>query len=508
VKRTCWLLAVMVVLLAGARVGRAQSCVTQSQVTLVGTLRANNGLPSVNDTINLTPSQVGIVAGCGVNTMATTACATSVDGSVVQTPNPLVATLTSTTLTGTLPSGTYYVTYGWYDAQGHVTLAGPETVQQLGAQGSLVVGAPSSGVPATAVGMKVYIGTASGTETLQGQTVGAGSYNQSVPLVSGSALPGTNNTVCVATANDSIWPVGTGYVVTMVDPSGNALPGFPMQWQLNGAGTTINLSNGLPYYHGVVFYPTPVLAAPPAHATQSVSGPLTFGGYNVTGVGALGVGTTLPAWPIDVENGAVNASGGYIFNGGIGVAPANCLLADSDAFHTFRVPGTCVTTLPTLYYQTVKLNGSAQTQRAALNFSTRFVLSDSSSPAQTTVDVHATGNAAEVVTATAAATAGNCAQWASAGNMGDAGAPCLVVLTRGQFTAPSGSLSAGTQTTYNTGVAVSGTAVVAASVISGTISPLLVYAVSTVGGTIQLVISNPSSSSLSYASITYNYVIL
>jgi len=39
-----------------------------------------------------------------------------------------------------------------------------------------------------------------------------------------------------------------------------------------GPGTTINVSNGLPYYHGVVMYPTPILASPLNHATQSING--------------------------------------------------------------------------------------------------------------------------------------------------------------------------------------------------------------------------------------------
>ena len=40
------------------------------------------------------------------------------------------------------------------------------------------------------------------------------------------------------------------------------LPGYPMLWQITGPGTTINLSQGLPYYHGVVMYPSPILASP------------------------------------------------------------------------------------------------------------------------------------------------------------------------------------------------------------------------------------------------------
>ena len=79
-----------------------------------------------------------------------------------------------------------------------------------------------------------------------------------------------------------------------------------MQWQLMGAGSTINLSNGLPYYHGVVYYPVPILSAPANHGQQSISGPLAFGGYNVTGVGKLGVGTGTPGWGVDVEGGGLS----------------------------------------------------------------------------------------------------------------------------------------------------------------------------------------------------------
>src|SRR5271165_2193079 len=40
------------------------------------------------------------------------------------------------------------------------------------------------------------------------------------------------------------------------------------------AGTHINLSNGLLYYHGVVMFPSPILASPLNHGTQSITGPL------------------------------------------------------------------------------------------------------------------------------------------------------------------------------------------------------------------------------------------
>lgn len=367
------LLAIFIV----AAPAHCQSCVTQSQVTLTGNLRSANGLPSSNSIITLTPSQTGFIAGCGVNLPQATTCSTSTDGSVVQTPNPLTTTINTTSGSGSLTSGTYYTVYEWYDALGHTTLPSPETRTILSASGSLVVNPPTSGVPSTAVGMDVFIGTTSGGETLQGQTTGTSSFTQSTPLTSGTSPSMANNTVCVVTANDSIWPTGTGYIATMTDSVGNAIPGFPMQWQLMGAGSTINLSNGLPYYHGVVTYPVPVLTMPQNHGVQSISGPLNMTGYNIINVGKLGVGTSTPGYSIDVTNGLINSDQGYLVNGNGGTVN-ECLASDGTAYDTEVA---CVTSLPSLFYQTV-LNGShtsdAVTQRSyfAIGTGTGLVAND------------------------------------------------------------------------------------------------------------------------------------
>jgi hypothetical protein len=67
----------------------------------------------------------------------------------------------------------------------------------------------------------------------------------------------------------------------LTDPNGHSQPGYPMQWQLMGPGTTVNLSNGLPYYHGVVMFPSPILASPLNHAPQSIAGNLSLGQYTL-----------------------------------------------------------------------------------------------------------------------------------------------------------------------------------------------------------------------------------
>ena len=280
------------------------TCQQLAQVTLTGTIGGANGLPASNYTMTLVPSQQGFIAGCQVNIPTNNTCATSTDGSVVFLPNPQTATVNTTSGSGSLGSGVYYTVYAWYYQPASTvlyTLPSPETVQTLSIAGSLVVNPPSSGVPAGALGMAVYISTVSGAEKLQGYTTGSASFVQSTALASGANVPASNTTVCAVTANDSIWPTGTGYNVSLTDQYGNPVPGYPMQWQFMGAGSTINLSNGLPYYHGVVYYPVPILSAPANHGQQSISGPLSLGGYNLTGVGKLGVGTGTPGWGVDVE---------------------------------------------------------------------------------------------------------------------------------------------------------------------------------------------------------------
>lgn len=275
----------------------------------------------------------------------TVECATSVDGSVVGTPNPINVPTTSVVYSGTLPSGNYYVEVLWVDASSNVTLVSPEKQVQLSASGQIQVTAPAPGPPATAASMKVYIGTTSGGETLQGTvTPASATYTQSAPLASGAAPPSTNTTICQVVANDAGWPTGTGYDVSLNGPAGDVLPGYPMQWQLIGPGQTIYLNKGLPLYNGQVTYPVPILAQPYNHAAQSISGPLSMSGYNLVNVGRVGVGTSIPAFGIDAEatpnnplSGEVNASVGYLA-GGNGGAAGDCLISNGTVFGT---PGTC-----------------------------------------------------------------------------------------------------------------------------------------------------------------------
>ena len=316
------------------------TCQQLSQVTLTGTIGGANGLPASNYTMTLVPSQQGFIAGCQVNIPTNNTCATSTDGSVVFLPNPQTATVNTTSGSGSLGSGVYYTVYAWYYQPASTvlySLPSPETVQTLSTTGALVVNPPSSGVPTGALGMAVYISTVSGAEKLQGYTTGSASFVQSTALASGANVPASNTTVCAVTANDSIWPTGTGYNVSLTDQYGNPIPNYPMQWQLMGAGTTINLSNGLPYYHGVVYYPVPILSAPANHGTQSISGALSHGRLQRHRRRQARRRDRHTGWGVDVEgtglNGLINATGGYLLNGSGGTS-GYCLGSDGTAFNT------------------------------------------------------------------------------------------------------------------------------------------------------------------------------
>lgn len=349
--------------------------------TLTGTLQSSNGLPASNYIISFRPSQLGFIAGTGVLVNTTTSCATSTDGAVVGIGNPLASSIATAAFVGTLPAGNYYIRYAWETPGATVTLTSPESVVNLTGTGELQVPPPASGAPAGVAFMDVYVGTASGAETLQGSTSALATYNQNVPLVTGAALPAANTTVCKQVANDAIWPVGTGYTVALVDPNGNTQPGYPMMWQLLGPNTTINLSNGLPYYHGTVTFPVPILASPLNHALQSISGPLNLGNYNLGGVGNLGVGTSLPAWPVDVENGLINSSSGYLVNG-FGGANGQCLGSDGTKY---GVAVNCLTSTAGIFYQTVKYLGSNMTQRQFLSLGTGLKATDALGPPGATI---------------------------------------------------------------------------------------------------------------------------
>jgi|SRR5215510_2288120 len=110
-----------------------------------------------NGTISLTLSQAGTAGGITVTTDPIN-CATDSIGQVVGIGNPLVLPVLSTNLSsGTLPGGTYYVAFSYYNATGETAISASSSVVLRGS-GSLIVAAPLT-QPVQAQGYKVYIGT-------------------------------------------------------------------------------------------------------------------------------------------------------------------------------------------------------------------------------------------------------------------------------------------------------------------------------------------------------------
>lgn len=305
----------------------ARAQFTSPYVSLQGNLSTSTGVATQNATLTITPSFVPmLVAGSSVVVTAGQ-CATDASGSVVEIGNPLTAPRGSAQYVGALPAGNYYIKITWYDQFGSEynqfgaqTLPSPEIAVQLTIAGEIHVLPPVGTGPPQATGMEIYIGTSPGAETYQGYTTSVtAQYTQAVALTAGAAPPVYNSTVCRVVANDAAWPTGTGYRVSLVDVSGNTLFSYPELWQFYGPGSTYNLSQGIPYYHGQVTYPVPLLTLPYNHNPQGIASPLGMNGYNISNVGELGVGTSLPAWGVDVEgtglSGKINAAGGYLING-------------------------------------------------------------------------------------------------------------------------------------------------------------------------------------------------
>jgi hypothetical protein len=354
--------------------------------TITGTLQGPSGLPVANGTLSFNLQQAGLIVGTGAVVPTTAQCFTSLDGSVVGIPNPL--TLPSTSITygsGTMAAGIYYVVFTWYTSTNLETLASPELKVQLTSTGSLIISPPAT-IPAGAAGMRVYVGTVSGAETAQGNSVGSGTFVQNeTPVTTGETIPTVNTTICSIAFNDTIIPY-SGYNVSLSSSAGNAYPGWPQAWQLNGGlSGTVNISNGAPLWNGVVIYPQPIFAQPLNHGPQSISGLLNMTGYPLINVSALGVGTSTPAFPIDVENGYINTNLGYLVGGGAGTI-GQCLVSNG----TYFGPGSCGS-LPTIYNQYVATNGSLLPQQSIINFLPRLAVANNSGSNWNYVDLAASG---------------------------------------------------------------------------------------------------------------------
>jgi hypothetical protein len=137
--------------------------------TISGTLQGPNGTAVKNARLIFQLQQAGLIIGSGSVVPLSSSCYTSTDGMVVGIPNPTVNVTSSINYgSGSLPGGTYYVETTLYSGN-QETLPSPELRIQLTGAGTLII-SPQVSFPPNAAGMRVYIGTTSGSETLQGQT--------------------------------------------------------------------------------------------------------------------------------------------------------------------------------------------------------------------------------------------------------------------------------------------------------------------------------------------------
>ncbi len=363
--------------------------------TVTGRLQGPSGLPVTNATLSFDLAQAGLIAGSGAVVPLTVNCYTSVDGSVTGLPDPLEISAPAIGYgSGTLPGGTYYVEITYYEGS-QETLPSPEQQIQLTGPGTLTIPAPSD-FPPNAVGIKVYIGNTPGGEELQGETIGSAQpFRQAAGLAEGAAPPAGNTSVCSIAFNDTIIPY-SGYNVSLTSANGSAYPGWPQAWQFNGGTNgTVNISQGAPLWNGTIIYPQPILTQPLNHGPQSIGGSLNMSGYNLTGVAALGVGSSTPSWPVDVENGEINASGGYLYDG---AAPLNHLLVGNGNAYvdSATIPASAISGL-ILKYQTLQSEGVAEPQEPAENFASTFALTDATG-ASTNIDLAPSGVVAGVYT--------------------------------------------------------------------------------------------------------------
>jgi len=246
----------------------------------------NSGLPVANGRISFTLNYPAVQVGTAIVAPTVMNCWTDSNGNIVGLPgsSAVAAPVLSANLgSGTLPNTTYFVKLTWFNGTGEVE-ASTESTLALGGVGTLIANAPTS-VPALATRLNVYISTSSGTETLQGfvtvtNGVIAGNYQQSVPLISGAALPSTNTSICQPLFNDTLIPSFTGYKTNILTQAGSQISGYPQLWYLWGA--SVNVSQGTPISTGIVQFPQPIVTIPTSNGTQTINGPLSLNGFGLT----------------------------------------------------------------------------------------------------------------------------------------------------------------------------------------------------------------------------------
>jgi hypothetical protein len=254
--------------------------------TITGQIQTATSGAIKSGTLTFSLSQPAIVSNTASLATQQVACYTSAAGNIVGVPDPLALPIVSANLaTGTTPAGTYYIQYFYTSLNGN-SVASPELVFLLSSQGTLNINPPVL-QPASATGIGVAISTTSGAEVIQGTTNGFVQFQQSQPLLSGSAAPTVNTSSCNIYFSDQLIPTGTYYTVNLTNKNASQVAGFPQTWcTYGGGGGVINVSQGAPTGNcnvNGVFYPTPLFASPINGAlSQTVGSSLNLGSFSLT----------------------------------------------------------------------------------------------------------------------------------------------------------------------------------------------------------------------------------
>lgn len=196
----------------------------------------------------------------------------------------------------------------------------------------------------------------------------------------------TNPIILDASGSATVWMALQAYKFVLKDTLGTTL------WTVDNVTEATGIVEGAAQY---CFYGQTLTG------TQAVANcipGLSWTSGTITATGAI-TGNSLTATQ-GVAGATVNATTGFQV---AGAAASNHVLLGNgtDYVDSATVPYSILSGVPSFYYQTLAANGTAQTQRPTANFSPYFSLSDSSSPAETTVAPVVAGTDTKLLTASA-----------------------------------------------------------------------------------------------------------
>jgi hypothetical protein len=126
---------------------------------------------------------------------------------------------------------------------------------------------------------------------------------------------------------------------------------------------------------------------------STFNGNAVLGGHNLLNAGDIGIGTSSPAYPLDVETGTINTNLNYAVGGSYGTLNYCLASGGSSTAQDKWLP--CLTSV-TMYYQTIDNGGSALAQQPILNFDGTTIVA-SPATGQTNVGLHTAGTAGTYV---------------------------------------------------------------------------------------------------------------